>query len=69
MGNFSKETEEEIKRVTELGRQLKLKLNLPNVDNRRELLITFFDIATEDDIQECINGFAGRVYDRLKSNL
>ena len=39
------------------------------VSNQRELLIAFFDKANEDDLQECINGFTGRVYDRLKGNL
>ena len=37
------------------------------VNNQRKLLIDFFDVATEDDITECLNGFSGRTYDRLKT--
>ena len=43
-------------------------LLLFSVSSRREQLIAFFDKASDDDIQECINGFAGRVYDRLEGN-
>ena len=43
-------------------------LLLFSVSSQREQLIAFFDKASDDDIQECINGFAGRVYDRLEGN-
>lgn len=43
-------------------------LLLFSVKSQREQLIAFFDKASDDDIQECINGFAGRVYDRLEGN-
>lgn len=43
-------------------------LLLFSVSIQREQLIAFFDKASDDDIQECINGFAGRVYDRLEGN-
>ena len=43
-------------------------LLLFSVSSRREQLIAFFDKASDNDIQECINGFAGRVYDRLEGN-
>jgi hypothetical protein len=43
-------------------------LLLFSVSSRREQLIAFFDKATDNDIQECINGFAGRVFDRLEGN-
>jgi len=43
-------------------------LNLFSVSSRREQLIAFFDKANDNDIQECVNGFAGRVFDRLEGN-
>ena len=43
-------------------------LLLFSVSSRREQLIAFFEKANDSDIQECINGFAGRVYDRLEGN-
>ena len=47
MGNFSKETEEEIKRTVALGE----KLNSPFVSKRSELL-AFLDWHYEDDIAD-----------------
>jgi len=49
-------------------KEIKQSLLIQRVSSRREQLIAFFDKASDDDVQECINGFAGRVYDRLQCN-
>lgn len=41
--------------------------NLPVVSQQRELFIAMIDKMTEQDWQECDNGFAGRVFDRLSN--
>lgn len=46
MGNFSKETEEQIKEVLAMGE--KLKLNLPVVTQRSELLSFIKEVAEWD---------------------
>ena len=42
-------------------------LILPVVSQQRELFVAMFDKMTDDDIQECINGFAERVFNRLSN--
>jgi len=69
--NSTKQTYNSIIAAMEEYHQSQLKNigDIASVSNQRELLIAFFDKANEDDLQECINGFTGRVYDRLKGNL
>lgn len=40
---------------------------LYSVSQQRELFVAMFDKMTDDDIQECINGFAERVFNRLSN--
>ena len=42
-------------------------LTIPDVSQQRELFVAMFDKMTDDDIQECINGFAERVFNRLSN--
>jgi hypothetical protein len=41
--------------------------DLYSVSQQRELFVAMFDKMTDDDIQECINGFAERVFNRLST--
>ena len=42
-------------------------LILYGVSQRSELFVAMFDKMTDDDIQECTNGFAKRVFNRLSN--
>jgi hypothetical protein len=42
-------------------------LTLTDVSQQRGLFVAMFDKMTDDDIQECINGFAERVFNRLSN--
>ena len=42
-------------------------LSLSGVSQQRGLFVAMFDKMTDDDIQECINGFAERVFNRLSN--
>ena len=42
-------------------------LTLTFVNQQRELFVAMFDKMNDDDIQECTNGFAGRVFDRVSN--
>ena len=50
-----------------LLKDYKEQLTLTDVSQQRELFVAMFDKMTDDDIQECINGFAERVFNRLSN--
>lgn len=43
------------------------KLIIDLVNQQRELFVAMFDKMTNDDIQECTNGFSERVFNRLSN--
>ena len=53
--------------LAEFAEQQLKNCNLQNVSQQRELFVALTDKMTELDWQECYNGFADRVFDRLSN--